>query len=66
MVRNGENTIEKTIKSIANQTFREFEHILIDGKSTDKTIEKINKYKKIISKIVSEKTEVYMMRLTKA
>ena len=55
VVRNGENTIEKTIKSVANQTFKEFEHILIDGKSTDKTIEKINKYKKIISKIVSEK-----------
>ena len=55
VVRNGENTIEKTIKSIANQTFREFEHILIDGKSTDKTLDKINKYKKIISKIVSEK-----------
>ena len=55
VVRNGENTIEKTIKSVANQTFKEFEYILIDGKSTDKTLEKINKYKKNISKIVSEK-----------
>jgi len=55
VVRNGENTIEKTIKSVANQTFKEFEHILIDGKSTDKTLDKINKYKKNLSKIVSEK-----------
>ena len=38
VVRNGENTIEKTIKSVANQKFKEFEHILIDGKSTDKTL----------------------------
>ena len=55
VVRNGENTIEKTIKSVANQTFKEFEHILIDGKSTDKTLDKIKKYKKNLSKIVSEK-----------
>ena len=55
VVLNGENTIEKTIKSVENQTFKNFEHILIDGKSTDKTLEKIYKYKKNFSRIVSEK-----------
>ncbi len=55
VVRNGEKSIEKTIKSIANQTFKNFEHIIIDGKSTDKTLDKIYKHKKNFSKIISQK-----------
>lgn len=55
VVRNGERSIEKTIKSIRNQKFKNFEHILIDGKSTDKTLEKVYRYKKYFSKIISEK-----------
>lgn len=41
-----EKTIEKTMHSIKNQTFRSFEHIIIDGGSTDNTLEIIKKHQK--------------------
>lgn len=43
-VYNGENTIEDSILSILNQTFEDFELIIIDDGSTDKTIEKVTKF----------------------
>ena len=55
VVKNGEKTIEKTIKSIARQSFKNFEHIIIDGKSTDDTLKKVYKYKNKFSYIISEK-----------
>ena len=54
VVKNSENFIEKTIKSVINQNFRDFEFIIIDGKSSDNTVEIINKYKKFITKFISE------------
>ena len=41
---NAEITIEKTIKSILEQTFTEFEWVVVDGKSTDRTNYIIKKY----------------------
>ena len=52
---NGERYIEQTIKSVLNQKFKNFEYIIIDGKSTDKTMEIINKYKNKIDLIISKK-----------
>ncbi|MGN0006283.1 MAG: glycosyltransferase family 2 protein [Candidatus Gastranaerophilaceae bacterium] len=52
---NSEEVIEKTIQSVVNQTFEDFEYIIIDGASTDKTLEIVNKYQDKIAKIVSEK-----------
>jgi glycosyltransferase involved in cell wall biosynthesis len=52
---NAENTIEKTIRSVCSQTYSNIEYIIIDGASTDKTLEIVNKYSSKISKIVSEK-----------
>ncbi len=40
---NSEKTIKDTLASIANQTFKNIEHIIIDGKSTDNTINIIKK-----------------------
>lgn len=37
VVRNGAKTLESTIDSIASQTFRNFEYLVIDGASTDGT-----------------------------
>ena len=53
-VYNGEKTIEKTIKSVISQNYKNIEFIIIDSLSTDKTIEIVNKYKSKISKIISE------------
>ena len=40
---NSENTIESTLKSILKQNFANYEHIIIDGKSSDSTLELIKK-----------------------
>ena len=36
--------LEKTMQSVASQTFKEFEYIVIDGASTDGSVEVIKKY----------------------
>lgn len=45
-VYNGENTIFKPLNSLANQTFKDFEVVIVDDGSTDKTKEIVNKYQK--------------------
>jgi glycosyltransferase involved in cell wall biosynthesis len=52
-VYNGEKYIRETIESIANQSYKQFEHIIIDALSKDKTLEIIKEYKHI--KYLSEK-----------
>lgn len=51
---NSEKTIEQTIQSVIGQNDENFEYIIIDGGSSDKTLEIIDKYKKDIHRIVSE------------
>ena len=43
------------LNSLSLQSFKNFEYILIDGKSNDNTLQKIRKYQKKISKILSQK-----------
>lgn len=51
---NAENYLEETIESIINQTYKNIEYIIIDGASSDKTVNIIKKYEKHISYWVSE------------
>lgn len=47
--------LEKTIMSVVNQSFTGFEYIIIDGASTDSSVEIIKKYGNSINYWVSEK-----------
>jgi len=46
--------IEETIQSVLNQDYKNIQYIIIDGASTDGTVNIIEKHKKRISKWVSE------------
>ena len=43
---NAANTMQRTLDSVGKQTCRSFEHLIIDGKSSDETIEMATRYKK--------------------
>lgn len=51
---NAVDVIEKTILSIVNQTYQNIEYIIIDGASTDGTVDIIKKYRNNIAYFISE------------
>lgn len=55
VVLNNKSTIEETIKSVLNQKYPNLEYIIIDGGSTDGTLDIINKYNEQIDYLKSEK-----------
>ena len=55
VVKNDEINVVKTIKSVVAQSLKDFEYIIIDGKSSDNTLKKIMIFKKKINFIISEK-----------
>lgn len=55
VVFNGGNELEETILSVINQTYALVEYIIIDGGSTDNTLEILKKYDSRIDYWVSEK-----------
>lgn len=54
VVLNDEKNIEKTIKSIVHQDYKNIQYVIIDGGSKDNTISIINNYSKIIDTFISE------------
>lgn len=57
VVYNGEEYLEETIQSVINQTYDNVEYIIIDGASTDGTLDIIKKYADKIDYWISEKDE---------
>jgi glycosyltransferase involved in cell wall biosynthesis len=51
---NAASTIEECLQSVAGQSYDEVEHIVIDGASTDGTVDIIERYRDQLSVIVSE------------
>lgn len=54
---NSEKTIEKTMQSVLEQSCQDYEYILVDGASTDRTLSIIRKYEPLFQgkmKIISE------------
>lgn len=51
---NSAETIEDTIKSVVSQSYESLEYIIIDGGSSDETLDIIDRYKEQIDIVVSE------------
>tara|TARA_Y100000816_G_C26100376_1_gene582993 strand:+ start:198 stop:1121 length:924 start_codon:yes stop_codon:yes gene_type:complete len=54
---NAEKTIQRAFDSLKNQTCNDFECIVMDGMSSDKTLEIIEKNSNIVDTLVSEKDD---------
>lgn len=52
---NSAETVEATLRSVTSQSYHDIEYIIIDGKSSDNTLDIVHRYKDKITKIVSEK-----------
>ncbi|OOF01209.1 glycosyl transferase [Salinivibrio sp. MA351] len=51
---NSENTIKDTLASLDSQDYPNIEYIVVDGGSTDKTVETVKQHSKRLTKIISE------------
>ncbi len=51
---NSDQTIEDTVKSVFNQSYKDIEYIVVDGASTDGTLDLLMKYRNQIHNYISE------------
>lgn len=54
---NSEKTIERTLKSVLSQTFKDYEYIIVDGASKDSTMDIIRKYEPLFEGRMKWKSE---------
>ncbi|HEY0054993.1 MAG TPA: glycosyltransferase family 2 protein [Pedobacter sp.] len=54
VVYNNVKDIERTVRSVTEQTYKHIEYIVVDGGSTDGTLEIIHQYKEKITRLISE------------
>lgn len=59
ITKNSEDTVLETLNSIHNQTYKNIEHIIVDGGSSDKTLKYISKYPKKIKFLKQKKKGIY-------
>ena len=55
VVYNNVRDVERTLLSVTGQTYGNIEYVVIDGASTDGTLEVLERYRPHISKLISEK-----------
>ena len=55
---NSEKSIAFTLNSVFNQNYKNFEHIIVDGGSNDKTLEIVKKHK-VKKIIIKKKSSIY-------
>jgi glycosyltransferase involved in cell wall biosynthesis len=65
VVLNGERHIEKTIRSVLHQTYGNVEYIIVDGGSSDGTVDIIRKYEHAIDYWISEPDEGHFDAMNK-
>jgi len=54
VVCNAREAFRNTLKSLDKQTVRDYEYIVIDGKSKDGTLEELSNFPDLIAKVISE------------
>ena len=54
VVYNAEQHVEETVQSVLNQTFDDYEYIVVDGASTDQTMAILGQYQAQIETLISE------------
>jgi len=62
---NSAKSIENTIKSVLSQSYPAIEYIIIDGQSTDGTLNIIDRYGNRISKVISERDNGHIDAMNK-
>jgi len=63
---NAAETIEDTLRSVISQTHPDVEHVIVDGASTDDTLQIVKRYPQRLGKVISEPDEGLYDAMNKA